>query len=161
MIENVTKPFDDVGIKKDQIYSTYNISQWIDGLLPELYSDQMFDIKKKIPTNLVMNRTDDTTSFLDLQTPDLAKYAVFFKNNYFTGMRISTVYAELMSSEKTLLQEVIPEKRSEKFISQNNLKASEFEPPLGNFIYWTKDVAKSADDGKDYGDGYVKFFAGD
>lgn len=66
MIENVTKPFDDVGIKKDEIYSTYNISQWIDGLLPELYSDQMFDIKKKIPTNLVMNRTDDTTSFLDL-----------------------------------------------------------------------------------------------
>jgi hypothetical protein len=62
----------------------------------------MFDIRQKIPSNLVMNDTDDTTSFLDLESPDLAKYAFLFKSNYFTGMRISTVYAELVSTQKTL-----------------------------------------------------------
>ena len=81
--------------------------------MPDLYTDQTFDLKMKIPTDLQLNSTD--SSFLNLTLPDFANYAVFFKNNYFTGMRISTVYTDLTSTQKTIFEEVIPEKRTRKY----------------------------------------------
>ena len=97
MIENVSKPFNNCGlITKNQIVVVQNVSQWIDGLLPELYTDQTFDLKMKIPNDLALNNTE--ASFLNLTLPDFTNYAVFFKNNYFTGMRISTVYTDLTST---------------------------------------------------------------
>lgn len=65
MIENVSKPIDYGGIiKRNDITVVQNVSQWIDGILPDLYTDQTFDLKLKIPADLQLNSTG--SSFLNL-----------------------------------------------------------------------------------------------
>lgn len=92
MIENVSTPFNRVGnIAQDQVLVVQNISQWVDELLPQLYANETLDLTKTISKELILNRNTTESSFLNLTKQDLANYAVFFKNNYFTGMRISTV----------------------------------------------------------------------
>lgn len=69
-----------------------------------------------------------------------------------------------MSTQKTLFEEIIPEKRARKFTEPDDPEASLYEPPLGEFAYRTKESVATDPlhrGGSVYGLGYVHFFVAD
>jgi len=50
----------------------------------------------------MIKQARENVSYYNLNETERATYSTVFYSNYFAGMRISTVYAELESTDKTL-----------------------------------------------------------
>ena len=74
------------------------------------------------------------------------------KNNYFVGMRVSTLNAEQVTTEKTVFEEVIPTARSQ--LQGNGI---DFDK-LNTTSYGQNEYS---DDAGRYGEGFVWYLKGD